>query len=153
MSNIKHELRVARPKLRMVSPLAHAIVLVMVLFNVVLGINLIFNIDQGRLSASLIIVNDVLTFKFWGVVFILIGLIKLYALVTNNWKVSRQSLLLGVSIKAMWAIALVVRIFISPGTLLMATLWLCIAALQMACYIFFMPPNIENYNQRRIDRK
>jgi hypothetical protein len=153
MPNIEHQIKKARPTLRQVSPLSHWVVLIMGVFNIVLGLTLLFNIDKNRLSASLIIVNNILTYEFWGIVFISIGLIKLYALISNNWNLSRKTLILGVSVKAMWSVALIFRIFISPGTLFITSTWLCIAALQMACYIFFMPPNTSNYNQRRIDRK
>lgn len=146
------QLAKARPTLRIVSPLSHYFVLIMAVFNILLGLTLIYGIDRNRLSASLIIVNNIFSYTFWGVVFITIGLIKLYALKTNNWGLSRKTLLLGVSVKAMWAVALIFRIFLTPGTVFITACWLCIAALQMACYIFFMPPNIGNFNQRREDR-
>jgi hypothetical protein len=148
----QHELAKARPTLRQVSPLSHYFVLIMAVFNIVLGLTLIYGIDKSRLSASLIIVNNIFSYHFWGVVFITIGIIKLFALKTNNWGLSRKSLLLGVSVKAAWAVALTFRIFISPGTVFITACWLCIAALQMACYIFFMPPNIGNFQQRRENR-
>lgn len=146
------ELAKARPTLKMVSPMSHWFVSIMGVFNILLGLTLMFGIDKNRLSASLIIVNEVFSYTFWGVVFITIGVVKLFALFTNNWKLSRQSLILGVSIKAMWAVALIFRIFISPGTVFITLLWLTVAALQMTCYIFFMPPNIGSFNQRREDR-
>lgn len=150
----KAELAKARPTLRQVSPLSFAVITIMAIFNLLLGTLLMFAIDnnQSRLSAPLIIVNDLLTYQFWGAVFIVIGIVKLFALKTNNWKLSRQSLLLGVSIKAMWSIALIFRIFLSPGSIFLTLLWLTIAALQMACYVFFMPPNIGSFEQRKEDR-
>ena len=146
------ELAKARPNLRTVSPLAYYIVLIMAVFNIALGFTLMFAIDRHRLSASLIIVNELLSYTFWGIVFIFIGILKVWALASNNWSLARKTLLIGVSIKAMWAIALIFRIFITPGTVFITLCWLCIAALQMSCYVFFMPPNTEAYKQRRKDR-
>lgn len=146
------ELAKARPTLRMVSPQSHWFVFIMGVFNVALGLTLLFGLDKSRLSAPLIVVNEVFSYTFWAVVFITIGVVKLYALATNNWWLSRKTLLLGVSVKAMWAVALIFRIFISPGTVFLTLMWLTIAALQMVCYIFFMPPNIGSFNQRRKDR-
>lgn len=130
----------ARPRLKIVSPLSHWIVTIMAVFNLVLGASLLFAIDSSRFTASLIIVNDILTYQFWGVVFIAIGLLKLYSIYINDWNLSRKTLILGVSVKATWAVALTIRTFISPGTLFVNLIWVTIAALQMACYIWFMPP-------------
>lgn len=153
MNKLVHELREARPSLRMVTPMSYYFVLIMAIFNIVLGFTLMYGIDKSRLSASLIIVNEFTSYTFWGIVFIALGLLKIYSLVTNNWWLSRKTLIFGVSIKAMWSVALIFRIFISPGSLFLTLCWLCIATLQMTCYIFFMPPNVSNYNQRRIDRE
>jgi len=150
--DIKHEIREARPKLRDVSPLAYWDVLVMGWFNIVLGATFIFGIDETRFAASLLIVNELFTFDFWGVIFILIGLLKLYSLRINNWKLSRSTLFLGVSVKAAWMIALTIRTFISPGTLFLNILWITIALLQIGAYIWFMPPSTASYNQRKKDR-
>lgn len=152
MSNLAQQLREARPKLRVVSPLAFWIVFIMGVFNILLGLTLMYGIDRNRLSASLIIVNEFSSYTVWGVIFIVLGIVKLYSLKLNNWKLSRQTLIIGVAIKAMWSIALVFRIFISPGTVFITLCWLCIAAMQMATYIFFMPPNIGKYKQRRTER-
>lgn len=153
MNKLLHEIREARPSLRIVSPLAHYVVLIMGIFNILLGLTLIYGIDKSRLSASLIIVNEFSSYTFWGVLFIILGIVKLYSLKKNDWKLARNTLIVGVAIKAMWSVALIFRIFISPGTVFITLCWLCIAALQMATYIFFMPPNIGEYKQRRDERR
>jgi len=149
---LKKQLREARPSLREVSPLSHWIVLIMAVFNVVLGTILYLAVDQNRVSAPLIIVNEVLTFKFWGVVFISLGLVKLWSLYVNDWALSRHTLLAGVSVKAAWAIALTVRSLTSPGSIFLNLLWVTIALMQMACYIWFLPPSTGKYEQRRTER-
>lgn len=152
MSTLKKKLQQARPCLKTVTPLAYWITIVFAYFNFFLGISLFFAVDQSKVSAPLIIVNDIFTYKFWGTVFILVGLLKLYALRANNWELSRHSLLIGVSIKAAWALALVIRALSSPGTWLMAIMWIALAMIQITTYIFFMPPSTAAYKQRRGDR-
>lgn len=152
MTNVKAELKQARPKLSLVSPLSYWVVKVMGLFNILLGTSFLFTLDEDRFTASLLIVNDVFTFKFWGIVFISLGLVKLYSLYANNWKLSRNSLLIGVFIKAAWMVALTIRTLISPGTLFLNLLWITVALLQIGAYIWFMPPSTEGYKQRREER-
>lgn len=150
MTSIEKEIQKARPSLKMVTPLAHAIILVFAVFNILFGLSLFFAIDQTKITASLLIVNNVFSYKFWGVVFILIGLLKLFALKTNNWDLSRKSLIVGVAIKAAWAVALVVRSFTSPGTFLVSIIWVALAAIQISTFIFFMPPAIPSPKQPEV---
>lgn len=147
MTNIEKAIQKARPNLKMVTPLAHAIILVFAFFNILFGLSLFFAIDQTKISASLIIVNNIFSYKFWGFVFIAIGILKLFALKTNNWDLSRKSLLVGVAIKAAWAVALIVRSFTSPGTFLVSIIWLALASIQIATFIFFMPPAVATNKQ------
>lgn len=150
MSELEKQIRKARPSLRMVTPLAHWIITIFAYFNILLGLALFLALDQTRVSAPLLIVNGFFTYKFWGVVFILIGVLKLFALKTNNWKLSRKSLLVGVSIKAAWALALVVRSTTSPGTWLVTIIWVALAAIQITTYIFFMPPAMTSNKKDQV---
>lgn len=152
MTELQKQIQKARPRLKVVSPLSHWIMLVMATFNVVFGLSLFVAFDAGRVSAPLIIVNNLLTYQFWGVVFMLIGALKFYSLYTNNWNLARRTLIFGVSIKAAWAIALTVRAFVSPGTLLVNFMWVALALIQMGTFVWFMPPAMASYNQRREDR-
>jgi len=148
-SDLHKQLRDARPRLKLVSPLAHAVVMIFGIINIVLGISLLFAIDQSKISSSLLIVNELFNYRFWGVVFILLGLFKLLSLKLNSWNMSRKSLLIGVAIKAAWALALIVRAASSPGTWLIATLWIALAAIQIATFIYFMPPSVATNVQPR----
>ena len=136
---LKEQLHWARPRLKQVSPLAHWTIFIMGLFNLLLGVALFMLVDSGRLSAPLIIVNGLLSYKFWGIVFIAIGLFKLYSLWSNRWELARASLMVGVSVKAMWAVELIFRVIVSPGTFFLTLLWLTVALLQMGAYIWFLP--------------
>lgn len=143
MTRIQKQLQRARPSLRVVSPLAWWVVMIMAGFNIILGLSFIFALDTDKFTAPLLIVNDHLSFDFWGVVFIIIGIVKAFSLKTNNWNLSRKSLLFGVSVKGAWAVALTVRTFISPGTAFLNLCWITLALLQMGAYIWFMPPSIQ----------
>lgn len=140
--DLQKQLRNARPRLKVVSPLAHAVVMIFGIINILLGVSLFFAIDQSKIPTSLIIVNEVFNYHFWGIIFIVLGSIKLISLKLNNWNLSRKSLLLGVAVKAAWALALVVRALASPGTWLIAILWIALAAIQIATFIYFMPPSV-----------
>lgn len=153
MTNLQREIRNARPRLRLVSPLVHWVILVMGIFNILLGISLYLAFDAARVSAPLLIVNDLFTYRFWGIVFVALGILKLYSLWANNWNLAKNSLLVGISVKAAWAIALTIRSLTSPGTLLINFIWLALAAIQVGTYIFFMPPNVPlAESQMREDR-
>lgn len=150
MSDIEKQIQHARPSLRLVSPLAYWDVLIMGFFNILLGISFLFGIDANRVSAPLLIVNDLFTYDFWGLVFLTLGFVKLFALMSNDWKLARSTLFFGVSIKAAWMVALIIRSFVSPGTVFFAVVWATIALLQMGAYIWFMPPaSGEHYKQRK----
>ena len=144
---LQKQLHKARPSLRSVSPLAFWIVVIYSVFNFALGISLLFAIDQSKITAPLLIVNDFFTYRFWGVVFILVGVLKLFALKTNNWSLSRKSLLVGVGIKAAWAFALIFRSLTSPGTWLVTIIWFALVAIQITTFIFFMPRSVAGEKQ------
>lgn len=142
-SKLAKELQIARPSLRLVSPMSWWTVIVMAVFNILLGLSLLLLVDQSRFSAPLLIVNDILTFRLWGIIFIAIGLLKAYAIWANNWNLARRSLFIGVSIKAAWMIALTIRTLISPGTFFLNLTWITIALLQMGAYVWFLPPSVK----------
>lgn len=147
MTTIEKQIQKARPLLKTVTPLAHWIITIFAYFNILLGISLFFAVDQSKITASLIIVNDIFSYRFWGVIFIAIGVLKIFALKTNNWDLSRKSLLVGVSIKAAWALALIIRSLTSPGTWLVTLIWFALAAIQIVTFIFFMPPAVATNKQ------
>lgn len=149
MSELQKQIQEARPNLKVVSPISHWIVLVMGWFNIVLGLSMIFAVDSERFVASLFLVNDYMPFWLWGWIFVTVGAVKLYALHSNNWELSRRSLMLGVSIKAAWMVALTIRTFVLPGTAFLNLTWIALALIQMGAYIWFMPPNIQTNKQEK----
>lgn len=135
-----HDLAKARPRLRYVSPLSFWIVMIYASLNLLIGLDFFLEFDKLRLVTSLLVVNSVTNYHFWAIVFTALGLAKFYSLFTNNWTLMKNLLLTGVAIKAMWAIALLVRVLIAPGTVLIALLWVALALVQIVTFIYFMPP-------------
>ena len=148
MSTIEKQLREARPKLRVVSPLSSWVVKVMGWFNIILGLSVIFSIDSDRFTASLFLVNEYMPVWAWWYIFLLMGIVKLYALASNNWSLARKSLIMGVAVQAAWMVALTIRTFVSPGTALLNLTWVAVGLIQMGTYIWFMPPNIQTNKQK-----
>lgn len=138
-SKTKKEILKARPNLSDVSPVSFWFIMLMGVFNLVLGVALFTTFDSDKFTASLIIVNSIFTFQFWGTAFFILGLYKLYSLYINDWWLARRSLLIGVGLKSGWMVALLIRI-IEGGTVFLALCWVAIALTQIICYIFFLPP-------------
>lgn len=147
--NIKQQLREARPKLRVVSPMSSWVVKVMGWFNIILGLSLVFSIDSDRFTDSLFLVNEYMSSWVWGCIFLLIGIVKLYSLACNSWSLARKSLMMGVAVKAAWMVALTVRTFFSPDTTFLNLTWVAVGLVQMGAYVWFMPPNIQTNKQRK----
>ena len=94
------------PHLNTVDPVTNKIVLGFGIFNIIIGIGL-FTLSARTLN--FFIVNDLFTEQFWGIVFILNGIVQLTGIVLNYWKVIRVGLLTGFTIMLFWSLALGVR--------------------------------------------
>lgn len=127
------------PRLRSLAPLSFWIVFVFATLNLLIGISLYTTADTGRLSAPLIIVNDILSYKLWGVLFVLLGIGKYASLYYNKWDLTKKLMLGGVVMKSAWSIALIIRVFVSPGSILVALLWFALMAIQIFTVIYFVP--------------
>ena len=89
-------------------PLISYIMRGFVAFNIILGIGLFSNIAR---TTQFFIVNEVLTYQFWGVLFFINGIIQLYTLIRHNDKLIRMSLMNGMILQTFWMVALAVRQF------------------------------------------
>lgn len=138
--DVRHEIQELRHRLYKVSPLVFAITGIFIGMNIVIGVVMAIAFDESRVVASLLIVNDILTYRFWGFIFIGLALFQGWALYKNNWNLVKKSLLSGVVVKTFWAVGLVLRAFVEQGTLLIALPWITLALIQIATVIFFLPP-------------
>lgn len=134
------EIRAARPHLKNVSPVSYWFIMLMGAFNLFIGLAFLFAINPNTDDPAFRAVTSVIPFGTWSILFIIVGLIKLWAIAVNNWRASRWSLLMGVAIKSGWAVALIVRTFYQADNAFLAATWLALAIAQMTIYIYFLPP-------------
>lgn len=137
VKDIKKQLQKIRPKLRLVAPLTYSLCWGFALLNLVFGLAMIL-VQRGELRPPLDIVA-VLSWTIWGMIFLSIGLVMMYALLRNNWGLIKNIQLLGLGVKTTWLIALIIRSFESPASILITAVWLFLTHTQAMTYIHFMP--------------
>lgn len=134
---VSKKIRQARPRLRDVAPLTTAIVVGYAFMNTTLGV-LLF-LTQAR-TRNLVVVNDVLTYQFWGTCFVILGLAMFIALKMNVWSVIKKTLIVGVFLKSWWLFALIVRLLSGhQENALLLCIWLFLTYIQVVTYIHFIP--------------
>ena len=94
------------PHLNSIDPVTNKIVLGFGFFNLIIGLGLY---TLAARTLDFFIVNDVFTEQFWGIVFILNGIVQLTGIALNNWRTIRIGLLTGFTIMLFWSLALGVR--------------------------------------------
>ena len=139
------QIRAARPSLRLVSPISYWFVILMGVFNILIGTAFITSLSELTDGSALRAVSKIIPFDMWGFLFILLGVTKLYSIITNSWSLARYSLLAGVLLKSVWAVALVIRSFYEEDVLFTTYMWISMATTQIICYIYFLPPTEPRY--------
>ena len=139
------QIRAARPSLRLVSPISYWFVILMGVFNIIIGIAFITSLSELTNDLALRAVSKIIPFDMWGFLFILLGVAKLYSIITNSWSLARHSLLAGVLLKSVWAVALVIRSFYDEDCLFTTYMWISMAITQIICCIYFLPPTEPRY--------
>lgn len=138
MSEIKQKIRQARPRLRDVSPLGASIVIGFGIMNVILGFGL-FTLRARTMN--LLVINDLMTYQFWGVIFGLLGVAMLLAYWINSWTRLRQALIVGVFLKSWWLAALSIRLLTGDyDNILLISIWGLLTYIQLATFIYIIPP-------------
>lgn len=147
---VTQAIKKARPRLSLISPLVSKIIIGFIVMNLLIGFSLISKV--GYITNGLVIAPNELIFQMWGVVFVLLGITKLYAYIKNNWQMLRYILVVAVFIKLIWAIALTVRYitgeFDNPFVLI---IWIFITHVQAMAYIHFMPTQKQSRENRGVD--
>lgn len=137
---LKKQIQEARPSLRAVSPVSFWFIMLMGLFNLFIGSAFMFALDPDTDDLTFRAITQFIPFGVWGALFVALGIAKLWSLKTNNWKLARYTLLLGVVMKSSWAVALTIRTFYQPDNAFLNATWLALAITQVICYIYFLPP-------------
>lgn len=148
---LRQAIKDARPKLFQVAPLSYSLCWGYAIMNLVLGAGmyLLYRPTPAG-QTSPISIADIVSYQVWGVLFFLLGAVTVYTLITNHWKATRQFQLVGLLFKAIWAIALLIRCFQAPQTILITAVWLLIAYTQAALYIYFLPiPKADDNGRQR----
>lgn len=140
MTNINKKLKNARPRLFTIAPLTTSVCWGFSIVNIVIGLAMII-IYKGTIAP--IPIADVLSYRLWGAVFLSMGLFGAISLIRNNWRITRWVQLLGILVKSIWLIALIVRCFYYPQTVLITAVWFFFAYIQAMVYIFFIPSHFR----------
>lgn len=136
MSKLPQLLKSARPRLRDAAPLTYSICLSFAIANFSIGLGFYFLYTP---TVPVAVINYIFTAQVWGAIFIASSLVSLYGLTSNRWNLVRQTIILQLAIKATWTVALVIRVFHSPNTIIFTIVWLTLASIQAATYIYFIP--------------
>lgn len=135
MTDIEAHIKAARPGLHSIAPLAYSICWGYAATNIILGLGMFF-LYETRVSLA---VASLLSYPAWGVIFVGLGLGKIYGLTQNNWSFTKHMLMGGLIVKSVWAIALIIRCITVPQTIIVTVLWLFFAYIQAATYVYFIP--------------
>lgn len=137
---LKKQIAKARPSLKMVSPVSYWFIMLMGLFNLFIGSAFLFALDPNTDDPTFRAITQFIPFGVWGILFMILGMLKLYSLFKNNWVMARYTLLAGVVLKSGWAVALTIRTFNHYDNAFLNATWVALAITQIICYIYFLPP-------------
>lgn len=146
MTEISKQLQQARPSIVAGAPLASRIVMGFGVFNTLLGSGFYLL----KTPSTLVIVNDIFSFKFWGFIYIFIGLSHLWSLWRRSWVGVRRSLLSGVLVKSLFWVALIIQSVRHPvESLSILFIWTFIVYMQAVTYAYLAPVSdtIESFEK------
>jgi hypothetical protein len=138
-NSTEHLINQVKPKLSLIAPLTSFICWCYVLVNTVLGFGMMFLYS----TPVPIAVANILPYGVWGGLFILTAISRAYGLMRNDWEFIKKSQLVGLLLKSTWAVALIVRCFSAPQTILITAVWLFLTAIEAGTYIYFLPPRLD----------
>lgn len=137
-NNIKAEIAAARPALSRAAPLTYAICWGFAVVNMILGLGMIFLYN----APVPIAVANILSYREWGALFLVLSLVTAYGLIKNDWHLTRNTQLAGVLIKTVWLVALIFRCISFPPTILITAVWFFFVYVQAMTYVHFVPTTI-----------
>lgn len=130
MSQLEAQLKQLRPSLFDVGPLEAQIILAYGVFNILIGPAL------ALVPRSVVFLPN----WVWGAIFTALGVWMVWALLTNNWHMSRLSLLVGILVKSIWLVALVLLSLVDHSWTV-TLVWAAFAWIQILCYVYFPTGN------------
>lgn len=140
MQNIEKELKKLRPRIDEVNPIVAKGILGFGIFNLLLGLSLF--IRTSRFEGEIVLLNYILDYRLWGVIFFVLGCYMLYAYYANRWDGMRRSQVVAVFFKSVWLAALFIRFISDYDNSILLIIWAFIAYIQILFYVFYTPPKI-----------
>jgi len=116
-----------------IAPLTLSLCWGFAVINVLLGIGLA---ALYHTTVPLAVAN-ILTYDQWGLVYFVLGLATTGFLLAHKPDLVRKTQLVSVTVKAIWLIALVLRCFIAPQTIIITLIWGFFLYVQIMLYIHF----------------
>jgi len=125
----------AIPKLRLgkKAPLTAAICWCYAIANIGLGLGMYW-LYQPSIPIS---VADIFSYDQWGFIFLIIGIVGLYAMICDKQNLARIMQICGFMVKTWWGIALVIRCLEAPQTILITIVWITLACIQGVTYFYW----------------
>lgn len=136
-----------KPTLQTVSPISYWTCWAFVFLNIHLG--LYFSTHPSEINR--VVATWILSFGLWGVVFFAVAIVLAYALLTNRWATLLITMLIGFSLKLLWAVALIFMIpeLGYPRLSGSIGMWLSFAAIQAIVVIYLYPREVAVKNVER----
>lgn len=137
--NARKTIKQLRPRLRTVAPLTFWICVGYALVNFAIAF-ILFAIPNSTVQEAVIpIVNEIMNFQAWGVLFGLTSLAFTYGLIRNNWMLLKRTLTFALVMKLIWTYALVYLIVMGKEEYALAALWAFLSWVQAWTIVFFVP--------------
>lgn len=133
MTNIDKRLKEIRPSLKQIAPQTYWSSIGFGLFNVIIGLALITN----NVLVTLHVVG-IIPLNIWGVIFLIHGMLMLFAIATNSWKMARVMHSIAIVIKGAWWCELLAIVLTGKGAILLY-IWSLLLFLQITIYYYFTP--------------
>lgn len=110
--------------------------MVFVCFNLAVGVGLWLAVDQSRITSSYFLINQLLTYRIWGIMFAALGIWQAWSLFRDSRRMMSASHMAGVITKSLWAFMLIIRSFTSSGAILVACAMVALAAIQFLYFVY-----------------
>lgn len=143
------KLRESRPRLSLIAPLTHKIVLGFVVFNLWIAYAIL---SEG--PVSLVIFQGIFNNMFWASTFIFMAIVLAFGLYKNAWGVIRFGMNVGVFIKALFTYSFIVLGIHTgfSGLLGVLVLWGFAVWVQIVTVIYFTPNGTSHHATRDINQ-
>ena len=127
--------------MRSIAPMSSSLTTGYAVFNLFLGTGLLF---QKARTVEFFIVNDFISYQVWGMIFIILGILMGSALISNSWRLTRWTLIVGIFLKIWWLLALIVRdVFQDGNNSMLLIIWAFITFVQIMLFVNFLPKDID----------